>query len=51
MEKINFGFEIASTQDSFNKRNTSSILTDKSLKEVFGSKSFETSWAFIETLA
>ena len=51
MEKINFGFEITSKQSSFCRRDTSSILTDKNLKDVFGSKSFETSWAFIETLA
>lgn len=51
MEKINFGFEIKQ-KSSFSKQlNDSSFLNDQNIKEIFGSKSFETSWQFIETLA
>ena len=50
MKENNFGFKgLSSDIDQKFSRDFAS-LRPKKLKEVFGQKSFETSWQFIETL-
>ena len=49
MEKNNFGFSGLAENDKFSRDYVS--LKPKSLKSFFGTKSFETSWGFIESLA
>jgi len=47
LKNINFGFRGLSQEDKISR----DFLKPRKIKEVFGTKSFETSWGFIETLA
>ncbi len=50
MEKTNFGFELPEPQAN-NKNSLFFRQQSQKLKTMFGAKSFETSWQYIETLS